>query len=221
VRVLFELHEVGLRRAGREVLGGLSTGIPVGSTSIVGPSGSGKSTLLRLLNRLADPDRGTVLYRGRPLSEYDVLALRREVSLVPQLPALAEGTVRANIEYAAGLAGREPDPVRCLSLAGLDPSFGDRDVSRLSVGEQQRAMLARALVQEPRVLLLDEPTSALDEAARGAVEETLLRLRSELQISQVVVTHDPAQAGRLGEWVIRVEAGRAVDAGPVEEVLVA
>jgi ABC-type cobalamin/Fe3+-siderophores transport system ATPase subunit len=129
--------------------------------------------------------------------------------------------VRANIEYAAGLAGREPDPVRCLSLAGLDPSFADRDVSRLSVGEQQRAMLARALVQEPRVLLLDEPTSALDEAARGAVEETLLRLRSELQISQVVVSHDPAQAGRLGEWVIRVEAGRAVDAGPVEEVLVA
>jgi putative ABC transport system ATP-binding protein len=219
--VLFELQEVRLRRGGREVLAALTAGIPAGATSVVGPSGSGKSTLLRLLNRLADPDRGTVIYRGRPLPEYDVLGLRREVSLVPQLPALIEGTVLANIEYAAGLAERAADADRCLALAGLDSSFAGRDVSRLSVGEQQRAMLARALVQEPRVLLLDEPTSALDEAARSAVEETLLRLRRELEISLVVVTHDPAQARRLGEWVVRVEAGRAVDAGPVAEVLVA
>jgi putative ABC transport system ATP-binding protein len=219
--VLFELHEVRLRRGGREVLAGLSAGIPAGATSIVGPSGSGKSTLLRLLNRLAEPDEGTVTYRGRPLPEYDVLALRRDVSLVSQLPALIEGTVLANIEYAAHLAGHQADAGRWLALAGLDPSFAARDVSRLSVGEQQRVMLARALVQEPRVLLLDEPTSALDEAARGAVEETLLRLRRELEISLLVVTHDPAQARRLGEWVVRVEAGRCVDSGPVAQVLVA
>ena len=68
-------------------------------------------------------------------------------------------------------------------------------------------MLARALAQEPRVLLLDEPTSALDEAARDAVEATLARLRRELDISIVLVTHDPEQARRLGDWVVRLEAG--------------
>jgi ABC-type cobalamin/Fe3+-siderophores transport system ATPase subunit len=121
--------------------------------------------------------------------------------------------------YAAGLAGKELDAERCLHLAGLDPGFGGRDVAKLSVGEQQRAMLARALAQRPRVLLLDEPTSALDEAARDAVEATLAHLRSELEISLVVVTHDPAQARRLGEWAIRLEAGRVVACGRLEEAM--
>ena len=216
--MLFELHDVSLERGGRQVLDCVSASLPEGSTAIVGPSGAGKSTLLRLLNRLADPDTGQVLYRGRPLDEHDPLELRREVSLVPQLPALLEGTVGSNLEFAAGLAGREPDPARCLELAGLDESFADRDVSKLSVGEQQRAMLARALVQQPRVLLLDEPTSALDEAARDAIEATLAHLRREIDVSIVLVSHDPAQARRLGDWVVRLEGGRVAESGAVERV---
>jgi ABC-type sulfate/molybdate transport systems ATPase subunit len=121
--------------------------------------------------------------------------------------------------YAAGLAGKEPDAERCLRLAGLDPGFAARDVAKLSVGEQQRAMLARALAQAPAVLLLDEPTSALDQAVRDAIEATLAELRRELQISIVLVSHDPEQARRLGDWVIRIEDGKAVEAGPVEEVM--
>jgi putative ABC transport system ATP-binding protein len=217
--VLFELRDVGLARSGRQVLDSVSAEIPAGATAIVGPSGAGKSTLLRLLNRLADPDSGAVAYRDRPLAEYDPLELRRRVSLVPQLPALLEGTVASNLGYAAALAGIELDRDRCLALAGLDPDFAERDVSRLSVGEQQRAMLARALAQRPEVLLLDEPTSALDHAARDAIESTLAELRRELRISLVIVSHDPEQARRLGEWVVRVEAGRAVAAGPLERVL--
>jgi len=217
--VLFELRDVGLARSGRQVLDSVSAEIPVGATAIVGPSGAGKSTLLRLLNRLADPDTGAVAYRDRPLAEYDPLELRRRVSLVPQLPALLEGTVASNLGYAAALAGIELDRDRCLALAGLDPDFAERDVSRLSVGEQQRAMLARALAQRPEVLLLDEPTSALDHAARDAIEATLAALRRELRISLVIVSHDPEQARRLGEWVVRIEAGRAVAAGPLERVL--
>ncbi len=190
-----------------------------GSTAIVGPSGAGKSTLLRLLNRLADPDAGTIAFRGKRLDEYDPLALRRQVSLVPQLPALLEGTVESNLAYAAGLAGKELDAERCLRLAGLDPEFAERDVAKLSVGEQQRAMLARALAQEPAVLLLDEPTSALDQVARDAIEATLAELRRALDISIVLVSHDPEQARRLGDWVVRLEAGRAIDAGPIEEAM--
>jgi putative ABC transport system ATP-binding protein len=217
--VLFELHDLSLSRAGRPVLDAVSAEIPTGATAIIGPSGAGKSTLLRLLNRLVDPDAGTIAYRGRPLTEYDPLELRREVSLVPQLPALLEGSVESNLRYAANLAGKELDAPRCLSLAGLDPEFAGRDVARLSVGEQQRTMLARSLAQMPNVLLLDEPTSALDHAARDAIEATLAELRRGLDISLVVVSHDPEQARRLSDWVVRLEAGRAIEAGPLEQVL--
>ena len=108
---------------------------------------------------------------------------------------------------------------RCLGLAGLDSEFAERDVAKLSVGEQQRAMLARALAQEPAVLLLDEPTSALDHAARDAIEATLAELRRELEISVILVSHDPEQARRLGDWVVRMEDGRVIEAGPLEKVL--
>jgi putative ABC transport system ATP-binding protein len=218
--VLFELRELSLTRAGRPVLDTVNAEIPTGATAIVGPSGAGKSTLLRLLNRLVDPDAGTIAYRGRPLTEYDPLELRREVSLVPQLPALLEGTVESNLRYAADLAGKELDAPRCLGLAGLDPEFAGRDVSRLSVGEQQRAMLGRALAQMPDVLLLDEPTSALDHSARNAIEATLAELGRELDISLVVVSHDPDQARRLSDWVVRLEAGRVIESGTLEQVLV-
>ncbi|MGE5527088.1 MAG: ATP-binding cassette domain-containing protein, partial [Methanosarcina sp.] len=217
--VLFELRDVGLDRGGRAVLDAVSATLPEGATAIVGPSGAGKSTLLRLLNRLADPDRGAISYRGRPLDSYEPLTLRREVALVPQLPALLPGTVGSNLAYAANLAGEPLELERTLALAGLDPSFGERDVGKLSVGEQQRAMLGRALAQRPRVLLLDEPTSALDTAARDAIEAALAQLRRELEISIVLVSHDPEQARRLGEWVVRLESGRVVDSGPLAEVL--
>ena len=92
-------------------------------------------------------------------------------------------------------------------------------MNKLSVGEQQRAMLARALAQNPQVLLLDEPTSALDEVTRDAVEQTLAHLRREIDVSIVLVSHDPAQARRLGDWVLRLESGRLAEAGPVERVL--
>jgi putative ABC transport system ATP-binding protein len=217
--VLFELRDVGLTRGGRTVLDGVSAAIPAGAAAIVGPSGSGKSTLLRLLDRLADPDSGEISYRGKPLDGYEPLALRRQVALVPQLPALLAGTVESNLRYAAGLAGVELDPPRCLRLAGLDPEYAGRDVARLSVGEQQRAMLGRALAQQPQVLLLDEPTSALDHAARDAIEAALTELRRELEISIVLVSHDPEQARRLSDWALRLEAGRVAGCGAAAEVL--
>jgi putative ABC transport system ATP-binding protein len=217
--VLFELDDVSLSRGDRLVLDAVSAKFHEGATAIVGPSGSGKSTMLRLLNRLADPDAGSISYRGRALADYDPLKLRREVSLVPQLPSLLEGTVASNLAYAAGLAGKELDATRCLGLAGLDDGFAERDVSKLSVGERQRAMLARALTQEPRVLLLDEPTSALDHDARDAIEATLAGLRGELQISLVIVSHDPEQARRLADRALRLEKGRVAACGPLEEAL--
>jgi putative ABC transport system ATP-binding protein len=217
--VLFEIEKVSYSRDGKLVLRDLDARLPVGASSIVGPSGSGKSTLLRLLNRLADPDSGTVVYQGKDVREYDPLALRREVSLVPQLPALVDGTVYDNVAYGPRLAGHSFDARSCIELAGLDPAFEDRDAAKLSVGEQQRVMLARALALEPRVLLLDEPTSALDRTARDAVEATLHGLRERTAISTVVVTHDMEQARRLADYVVRIEGGRATAQGEAAELL--
>lgn len=217
--MLFELEEVSYSRAGREVLRGLSARLPVGASCLFGPSGSGKSTTLRLLDRLIDPDAGRVLYEGEDVREREVLGLRREVCLVPQLPALVEGTVADNVAYGPRLAGHSFDARTPLELAGLDASFASRPAEQLSVGEQQRVMLARALALEPRVLLLDEPTAALDARATAAVEGTLEGLRARAKLSIVLVTHSLEQARRLSEWVVRIERGRAVAEGPAAEVL--
>src|SRR5438874_2424634 len=121
--MLFGLENVTYTRAGRRVLLHLNLRLDDGTTALVGPSGAGKSTLLRLLNRLADPDSGTIIYRGRNVREYDVLELRREVALVPQLPALLPGTVAENVAYGPQLSGRECDIGEALILAGLDETF--------------------------------------------------------------------------------------------------
>ena len=207
--VLFELEDVHLARGGQQVLDGFTARIPAGVSALVGPSGSGKSTVLRLLDRLTDPDSGSVSYDGVDVRDLDPLELRRKVSLVPQLPALLPGTIGSNVRYAAELHGLTADVETVLGHAGLAGGFADRDVGKLSVGEQQRAMLARALALEPRVLLLDEPTSALDSEARDAVEATIARLASDVDVSIVLVTHDREQARRLASTEIRVEAGRA------------
>jgi putative ABC transport system ATP-binding protein len=203
--VLFELEDVTATRADRVVFQGLRAKLAEGATGIVGPSGVGKSTLLRLFNRLADPTVGTIRYRGRDLRDSDVLALRRDVGLVPQLPALMEGTVADNVLYGPRLARREADVTWSLRLAGLDPTFGPRRADALSVGEQQRVMLARTLALQPSVLLLDEPTSALDGAAKAAIEATLRDLRGRLGLSFVLVTHDLEQAERLADRVLVLE----------------
>jgi putative ABC transport system ATP-binding protein len=190
------------------VLRGLDLTIDEGATALLGPSGCGKSTLLRLLNRLADADEGEVRFRGDDVCSLDPLELRRRACLVPQLPAPVPGTVADNVRYGPRLHGRNGDPARPLELAGLDPGYAERDASRLSVGEQQRVMLARALALEPEVLLLDEPTSALDEEARDGVERTLLDLEDRGGLSMVIVTHDREQAERLARRIVRIHEGR-------------
>jgi len=187
------------------VLHDVSMRIEPGATALLGPSGSGKSTILRLLNRLADPDEGIVRMHGEDVRGVDVLALRRRAMLVPQLPAPLPGTVSENVRYGPSLIGRAVEVVALLERAGLDATYAERAAAQLSVGEQQRVMLARALALDPEVLLLDEPTSALDETARDDIERTLRELRERVSI--VLVTHDRAQAERLTTRTVRIEAG--------------
>lgn len=207
---LFQLDQVAVARGGARILTAVSCQIAEAATAIVGPSGAGKSSLLRLLNRLADPAEGTVRFRGTDVRAHDVLQLRRDVALVSQLPALLDGTVEDNLRYAAELARRRVDAPDILRRSGLDESFSQREATRLSVGEQQRVMLARALAQQPTVLLLDEPTSALDPDSRETVERTISDLRRDSGLSLILVTHDAAQAERLADRSLRLEGGRVM-----------
>jgi putative ABC transport system ATP-binding protein len=191
------------------VLQDVSVRIEPGATALLGPSGSGKSTLLRLLNRLADPDEGTVRMDGEDVRAQDVLQLRRRAVLMPQLPALLPGSVGDNVRFGPSLIGRDVEVAPLLRSAGLDESYAARDGSQLSVGEQQRVMLARALALEPEVLLLDEPTSALDEGARASIEQTLAELSE--RVSFILVTHDRAQAERLTTRTVRIVAGEVAE----------
>jgi putative ABC transport system ATP-binding protein len=186
-------------------------------TAVVGPSGSGKSTLLRLLNRMEEPSAGTVSFRGRPLPEYDVLALRRRVGLLMQRPAPFDGTVRDNLRTGAPDL-TDDEAVALLARAGLAAEFLDRDAAHgLSGGEAQRVCLARALAVRPEVLLLDEATSALDPFAAQVVERTVRDLAAD-GMTLVMVSHDLGQARRVGQDLVVVAEGRVVAAGPADEV---
>jgi ABC-type methionine transport system ATPase subunit len=192
-----------------EILKGVNAGVPESEiTAVIGPSGAGKSTLLRAINRLIEPTAGEVYLDGMPTSEMDPLVLRRWVGMVFQLPALFGATVEEAVLYGARLAGRSVDAIRLLEMAGLDASYKDRDPQALSVGQQQRVSIARALALEPEVLLMDEPTSALDEAARRKVEELIRELNARLGLTIVLVSHALDQVERVADRVVLLAAGR-------------
>ena len=158
---------------------------------------------------MSDPDAGTIRFEGDDVRSLDPLELRRRAVLVPQLPAPLPGSVAENVAYGPALCGREADVGRCLERAGLGAAYAEREAGELSVGEQQRVMLARSLALEPDVLLLDEPTSALDETARDGVERTLAEL-AQGGMAMVLVTHDRSQAERITSRVIDLREGRVV-----------
>lgn len=198
---LIEYRDVRVDGDDGTIVAGFSAGVPEGRlTVMVGPSGAGKTTLLRLLNRLDDPDGGAVLLGGRDVRDYDVLALRRRVQLVGQVPVTFPGTVAANVD--AGGCGAGGGTGELLARVGLDPSLAGREADRLSVGEAQRLCLARSLALGPEVLALDEPTSALDPVSKAGIE-ALVRELAASGLTVVMVTHDPAHA-RLADHVVTV-----------------
>jgi ABC-type methionine transport system ATPase subunit len=207
-----EVKILGLRYSvgGAEILKGVDAVIPEGGiTCVVGPSGAGKSTLLRAVNRLIEPTAGEVYLDGSPTSEMDPLVLRRRVGMVFQLPALFGASVEDAILYGARLAGKNADAGRLLEMVGLDPLLKGRDPQTLSVGQQQRVSIARALALEPEVLLMDEPTSALDEAARRRIEDLIRELNARLELTIVLVSHALNQVERVADRVVLLSAGRS------------
>ena len=177
--------------------------------SVVGPSGAGKSTLLRTINRLLESTAGNIFLDGAPIEEINPLELRRRIGMVFQLPALFGDTVEDTVLYGVRLAGKCADVERLLGLAGLSPSLASRNPQSLSVGQQQRVSIARALALEPEVLLMDEPTSALDQVARQRIEDLIGQLNKELGLTIVVVSHALDQVERIADRVVLLIDGRS------------
>ncbi|AST89921.1 quaternary amine ABC transporter ATP-binding protein [Sutcliffiella cohnii] len=195
---------------------------------IMGLSGSGKSTLVRLLNRLIEPTSGTILIDGENLSKMDKKALRQvrreKLSMVfQQFGLFPHRTILQNAEYGLEVQDvpkeeRKEKATEALKLVGLG-NYIHQKPGQLSGGMQQRVGLARALANDPKVLLMDEAFSALDPLIRKEMQDELLDLQSTMQKTIIFITHDLDEALRLGDRIALMKDGSIVQIGTPEEIL--
>jgi len=204
------------------VVSGIDLEVGVGEIVVLlGPSGCGKSTLLRALAGLERLEAGSISWGGEPMN--DVPAHQRGFGLMFQHHALfPHRTVAGNVSFGLEMRGdaRRTQAVtvaELLALVGL-PGFEDRAVSSLSGGEAQRVALARALAPRPRLLLLDEPLASLDRPLRDRLTSDLLRLRDELDLTIIHVTHDRDEAFALADRLALMREGGTVAVGPPEQL---
>ncbi len=235
---MLAVRDLAVHANGQPLLRNVSFDVQPGHVfGIIGPSGAGKSTLLRALNRLTDLIPGLRVsgdVRLRGASNYadgtDLNALRARIGMLFQQPVIFPASIGENVLFGAkrlrSLTRVERHEVveRALREAALWDEVRDRlrtSALTLSVGQQQRLCLARALAVEPEVILMDEPTSALDPKSTQAIEDLILRLKAHRTI--VLVTHNVAQARRVADWLacicIRDGAGEIVESACCDAVL--
>ena len=193
---------------------------------VLGTSGGGKTTLIKLINRLHDPDAGQVLVEGRDVAQADPVELRRGIGYVIQQSGLVPHmTVAVNIACVPEILKWDRARITArvdelLNLVGLDPvEFKDRYPRQLSGGQQQRVGLARALAANPSLMLFDEPFGAIDAITRATLQDELLRIHRGSGKTFIFVTHDIAEALKLGTKVLVLDQGRVQQYGTPREVL--
>jgi len=202
----------------KQVLKGFSLEIREGQTlSIIGGSGVGKSVALKHVIRLLEPDQGEIWVDGRnvaTLSREELYELRREVGYVFQFAALFDSmTVHDNVgmglkRIPGWTRARISERVEeCLHLVDLD-GYGERFPAELSGGQRKRAGLARAIATAPKYLLYDEPTTGLDPVTSAVINELIMRMRRELEVTGVVITHDMESAFRISDRIAMLHDGR-------------
>ena len=217
----------GNRRSTSTVLRELSLDIPAGQITVfVGPSGCGKSTSLRMINRMVEPNSGSVTIDGVDVRERNPYELRRGIGYVMQNGGLMpHRTVAQNIATVPRLQGVSRREARAralelLELVGLDAGYADRYPAQLSGGQVQRVGVARALAADAPILLMDEPFSAVDPIVRTELQRELLGLQARLGKTIVFVTHDIDEALLLGDRIaVFAEGGRLAQHGTPEEIL--
>lgn len=192
---------------------------------LVGPSGSGKTTTLKLINRLIEQTDGDILFQGKRLKDYDLRELRLETGYVLQQIALFPNlTVAENIALIPEMTGMDKAEIvaktcQLLTKVGLDP---DQYLSRLpqdlSGGERQRVGILRAIIANPKVLLMDEPFSALDPISKDQLQELIKDLHEEFGMTTVFVTHDMDEAVKLADRISLMKDGQIVQIGTPDEL---
>ena len=194
--------------------------------TIIGSSGCGKTTLLKMVNALVMPDEGEVLVHGRATSNADPIGLRRNIGYAIQGSVLFPHlTVEQNIAYVPSLLNSgdedrtEAAVKKWMDIIGLPRDIMDRYPAELSGGQAQRVGIARALAASPDILLADEPFSAVDAITRASLQDEIKRIHEQTGITVLFVTHDIDEALDLGDRVLVMEAGRAVQFAPPEEIL--
>ena len=211
-------------------LGGVSIAVGAGeSVGIVGESGSGKTTLARCLVGLETADEGDIEMVGFAAEDFSKLgrtdrrALRRAAQIVFQDPYSSLNparTIGSTLKEALGVAGRPADEVSLLlDQVGLPAGYARRKPASLSGGERQRVAIARALAVGPRVLICDEPVSALDVSVQAQILNLLARLRQELDLSYVFITHDLAVVRQVADRVYVLYRGKVVESGKADQIL--
>ena len=185
--------------------------------TIIGSSGCGKTTLLKMVNALVMPDEGEVLVHGRATSNADPIGLRRNIGYAIQGSVLFPHlTVEQNIAYVPTLLNSgdedrtEAAVKKWMDIIGLPRDIMDRYPAELSGGQAQRVGIARALAASPDILLADEPFSAVDAITRASLQDEIKRIHRQTGITVLFVTHDIDEALDLGDKVLVMEAGRAV-----------
>ncbi len=215
-----EIDGLTRRFAGRAALGGIDLAVPAGQfVALVGPSGSGKTTLLKSINRLVEPDAGTIRIDGRDVRDVPVAELRHGIGYVIQSVGLfPHMSVAENINIVSRLTGSNEDrAAELLELVALPAEMARRAPRALSGGQQQRVGVARALAARPKVMLMDEPFGALDPVTRDALGRAYRALHEKLGLTTIMVTHDIAEALLLADRVIVLIDGRIrADAAPAD-----
>ena len=231
--VVVSVQHLTVRAKQKKILDDVSLDFESSSlTAVVGPSGCGKTTFVRSLNRMVELTPGltidgAILYLGQNIYDPHVnpVMVRRRIGMVFQRPTVFPTSIFENAAFGLRLVGEEISVIEknveeALRRSGLWEEVKDdldRPALSLSGGQQQRLCIARALVTQPRVLLMDEPTSALDPAATQRVEATMQRLKEDYVV--VLVTHNVSQAARVSDRIAVLHQGHLIEVGPTAEVL--
>lgn len=223
---MIEFMQVNKSFAAHPAVKNLSLRLEEGAFSVlIGTSGSGKSTTLKMINRLVEPDSGTIRFAGQDIREQPLLALRRRMGYAIQSIGLfPHWTVAQNIATVPQLLKWPKAKINArvdelMALLDLDSSLRARYPHQLSGGQQQRVGVARALAGDPEVLLMDEPFGALDPVTRGALQQEMRRIHQLLGRTIVLVTHDIDEALRLADNLILMDGGEVVQQGTPLEML--
>ena len=193
---------------------------------LLGGSGSGKTTTLKMINRLIEPSTGSIRIDGQDVSDIEPHELRRRIGYVfQQIGLFPHLTVSANVGITLSLLGWNQERVdnrvdELLDLVELSPSeVRGRLPSELSGGQQQRVGVARALAASPRLMLLDEPFGALDPLTRDRLQQSFLRIRKQLGLTVIFVSHDMVEAMLLGDRIAVMKDGKIIQIGVPQELL--